>query len=215
MEHFSNNAVLSARKHNMRNIMHISSTCVDALFICVFVWQLSYFDCAVWPWLAAPATVWSFPWVFSAEPRPIVSDSSTDPAMTASTPRTSPSLKLPWCSPGAWPQPCPRNSSPCRWALSWLSASTTSAIKFPFERHKRCHFWQWSPYVLILEQLFSHCDTHIVAQCCPCKTGTNTQALNTNLGGRDRKMTAISKVYTASQCLSPQGITRWPQETSV
>lgn len=122
-------------------------------------------------------------------------------------PHTPASLKLPWSSPGAWPQPCPRNSSPCGWALGWLSASATSTIKFPSWKRKRCHFWQWSPYVLILEQPFSHFDTHIVAQSCPCKTGTNTHALSTTLGSRDREMTAISKVYSASQCLSPQRIT--------
>lgn len=153
-------------------------------------------------------SIWIVSRVLCTEPGSIVSTSffywsSNDSTPSANSNTHTHTLLQFWISPGTWPQPCPRNSSPCGWAFSWLSASTTSAIQLPSWKHNCCHFWQWSPYVLILELPFSHFDTHFVTWCCPCKTGTSTHSPSTTMGGKDRGMTAISKVYPACWCLIP------------
>lgn len=171
--------------------------------IAVCFLTVSYSICTVLQRVAALASVCSVPWELCTEPGSRVFTSSTDPAMTASTPK----LKFCWSSLGALPKPCPKYNNPV--------VRHSAGCQFP--QHGPSSFYliranaaNSGSDLHMLEQLSSHFDIYVVAQCCPFKTGKNTHGLNTALGGRDREMTAISNIYPASQCLSPQRITKWP-----
>ena len=149
---------------------HAMSLCVD-----VSVW-------AVMQRLAAPASVLSLNGPLSVVNWTRVHDvrlfhwSSYD----SIHPHSPPSLKLSWSSHGAWPQPCPRSSSPPRVA-PWRVVTILN-IQHPASILGA----QVLPLLAVISICFSHFDTHIVSWCSPCKTGTNTHAFTTTMGGRDR-----------------------------
>lgn len=85
--------------------------------------------------------------------------------MTASTPTPLQVWSFPRAPLAPGRNPAPGTAAPVggRSAACQLPQHPPSTIQLSSRKHKCCHFWQWSPYVKILEQPFSHSDTHIAA----------------------------------------------------
>lgn len=132
-----------------------------------------------------------------------------------------------WCPPlpliQLWQHPPPQPSkSEAILELPWCLAAAVPQEQQPHAGGPLagCHHPQHPaailgaqvlPLLAVISICFSHVDTQIVFWCCPCKTGTNTHAFTTTMGGRDR----IWQLYIQSLNSQPlSDSTENPQVTS-